>query len=279
MPTSSRVRNAEESVPISAVIIVRDAEATLAVCLQALAFLAEVVVYDNGSVDRTREIAGSFPNVCLHSGPFLGFGPSKNHAAGLARYPWILSIDSDESVSPDLARSVLAADLSDPSIVYAVWRHNYMLGRRVRHAGWGQDWLPRLYHRDSARLSDAAVHENLTWNPGVTVRRLSGALRHDAVRDLGDMLVKVNRYSEIRRQTQPVSHPPGLILLRAWWAFVRTYILQGGWLDGWRGVVIAWSNANGVFYKYMKSYADGALRREQGGNGQQARRRPKSSDQ
>lgn len=265
--------------PISAVIIVRDAEATLAACLQGLVFLAEVVVYDNGSVDRTCDIARSFPNVCLHSGPFLGFGPSKNHAAGLARHPWILSIDSDESVSADLAHSLEAVDLADPSTVYAVWRQNYMLGRRVRHAGWGQEWLPRLYHRNSARLSDAAVHEHLIWNPGVKVRRLSGALRHDAVRELGDMLVKVNRYSEIRRRTRPVSHSPGLILLRAWWAFIRTYLLQGGWLDGWRGMAIAWSNANGVFYKYIKPYADGALRREQVEDGLQARRHQKSSEQ
>ena len=271
------MRNAETSVAISAVIIVRDAEATLAVCLQSLAFLPEVIVYDNGSVDRTQAIARSFPNVCLHSGLFHGFGPSKNHAAGLARHSWILSIDSDESVSQDLGQSLLAADLSDPSIVYSVWRHNYMLGRRVRHSGWGQDWLPRLYHRGSARLSDAAVHEKLTWDAGMTVRRLPGTLRHDAVRDIGDLLVKINRYSEIRRKTRPITHPPALIMLRAWWAFVRTYLLKRGWLDGWRGVIIAWADADGVFYKYMMSYADTALRREHGEKGPQPHRHPKSS--
>jgi len=279
VPNPSPLPNTGALAPISAVIIVRDAEATLPACLQALESLAEVVVYDNGSVDRTRDIAQSFPNVALHSGPFLGFGPSKNHAAGLARHPWILSIDSDESLSPELARNLLEADLGNPSTVYAVWRQNYMLGRRVRHSGWGQDWLPRLYHRDTARLSDAAVHERLEWDPGVEVRRLSGALRHDAVRDLGDMLVKVNRYSEIRRQTRPVAYPPGLVLLRAWWAFFRTYLLQGGWLDGWRGLAIAWSNANGVFYKYMKPYADVALRREQAEDGLPARPHPPSPEQ
>lgn len=262
MTTSGDGRKSDPALPISGVIITRDAEETIADCLRSLAPLAEVVVYDNGSADRTRDIACGFPNVRLHTGPFLGFGPTKNHAAALASHPWVLSIDGDEVLSPELVESLRSIDFSDPSIVYAVWRHNYLLGRRVRHSGWGQDWLPRLYHRETARLSDAMVHENLTWGAGVTVRRLHGPLRHDAVRQLGDMLTKVNRYSEIRRRSQAAPLHPGIILLRSWWAFWRTYLLQGGWLDGWRGVAIAWSNANGVFYKYLKPYADQARRRE-----------------
>jgi glycosyltransferase involved in cell wall biosynthesis len=250
------------ALPISGVIITRDAEATLENCLRSLAPLAEVVVYDNGSGDRTREIACGFANVRFHTGPFLGFGPTKNRAAALASHPWVFSIDGDEAFSPELVGSLRGIDLGDSSVVYAVWRHNYLLGRRVRHSGWGGDWLPRLYHRDKARLSDALVHENLVWGGGITLRRLEGPLRHDAVRDLGDMLVKVNRYSEIRRQSRPDSLHPALILLRSWWAFWRTYVFRGGWLDGWRGLAISWSNANGVFYKYLKPYADDALRRE-----------------
>lgn len=248
--------------PVSAVIIVRDGAATLGDCLAALDFCAEVIVFDNGSTDGSQAIARAFPNVRLHEGGFRGFGPTKNHAASLARHDWILSIDADETVSPELAASLRRADLADPGVVYAVWRHNYLLGRRVRHSGWGRDWLPRLYHRSRARLSDAAVHENLVMDAGVRTVRLDGALRHAAVRDLGEFLVKVNRYSELRRQTRPVALPAGVILLRAIWAFWRTLLLQGGWRDGWRGLAIAWSNANGVFYKYMKPYADRAVAAE-----------------
>lgn len=250
---------------ISAVVITRDAESTIADCLRSMEHLAEVVVYDNGSADRTQDIARTFANVSLHTGSFTGFGPTKNHAAKLARHPWILSIDSDEALSPDLVRSIGAIDQTDTSVVYSVWRRNFMLGRLVRHSGWGKDWLPRLYHRDRARLSDAAVHENLVWDDGVSVRPLEGVLDHAAVRDLGDMLVKVNRYAEIRRQTRPKVIPPAIILFRSWWAFWRTWVLRGGWLDGWRGLAIAWSNANGVFYKYMKPYADAARAKEQRG--------------
>lgn len=258
----------DASWPVSAVVIVRDAEATLADCLASLAFCAEVVVYDNGSRDSTPAIAGQFANVRLYSGEFTGFGPTKNRAAALARYDWILSIDADEAVSAELAESLTAADLTDAAVVYSVWRHNYLLGRRVRYSGWGRDWLPRVYHRARARLTEAAVHENLVFDPGVRVLRLAGPLRHAAVRDIGDLLVKVNRYSELRRRTRPVVMPAPLILLRASWAFLRTLVLQGGFLDGWRGLVIAWSNANGVFFKYMKPYADHAARRESGTDGQ-----------
>lgn len=254
--------------PVSAVVIVRDAESTLAECLASLAFCAEVLVYDNGSCDRTAEIARQFANVRLHSGEFTGFGPTKNRAAALASHDWILSIDADEAVSAELAASLGAADLTDPAVVYSLWRHNYLLGRRVRYSGWGRDWLPRVYHRRCARLTAAAVHENLVFDPGVRVVRLSGPLRHAAVCDLGDLLVKVNRYSELRRRTRPVTMPAALILLRAIWAFLRTLLLQGGFLDGWRGLVIAWSNANGVFFKYMKPYADHAVRGESGSDGQ-----------
>ncbi|MBL8225711.1 MAG: glycosyltransferase family 2 protein [Chromatiales bacterium] len=259
--------------PVSAVLIVRDAEATLAECLASLAFCAEVVVYDNGSQDRSAEIARRFPNVRLQAGEFTGFGPTKNRAAALASHDWILSIDADEAVTPALAASLRAADLTDPAVVYAVWRHNFLLGRRVRFSGWGRDWLPRVYHRTRARLTDAAVHENLTFDPGVRVERLEGPLRHAAVRDVGELLVKVNRYSELRRRTRPVVLPAPVILLRATWAFFRTLVLQAGFLDGWRGLVIAWSNANGVFFKYMKPYADAAVRAEAGAGTQ----RPEAS--
>jgi glycosyltransferase involved in cell wall biosynthesis len=248
--------------PVSAVIIVRDGAATLPRCLESLAFCAEVVVYDNGSTDASPAIARRFANVSFHQGEFLGFGPTKNHAASLARHHWILSIDADEAVSAELATSLTAADLSTPTRVYALERRNFLMGRWVRHSGWGGDWLPRLYHRGHARLSDAPVHENLVWDAAVSVVRLGGALEHQAVRDLGDMLTKVNRYSEIRRRTRPGALAPPLILLRAVWAFWRTLIFRGGLLDGWRGLAIAWSNANGVFYKYLKPYADAALREE-----------------
>jgi hypothetical protein len=164
-------------------------------------------------------------------------------------------LDSDEIASETLIASLSHARRDDPARVYIVERHNYLMGRRVRHGDWGRDWLPRFYHRGHHRYSDAVVHENIVLGAASRPERLEGELKHLAVRELGEFLVKVNRYSELRSQTARPVHSPAVVVFRAGWAFFRTYVLRLGFLDGWRGLVIAWSNANGVFFKYMKPYA------------------------
>lgn len=241
---------------MSAVMITRDAAATLADCLASLAGFSEIIVFDNGSTDETAAIARRFANVRLASGEFTGFGPTKNHAASLAGHDWIFMLDSDEIVSEALVTSLAQADLEDPARIYFVDRHNYFMGKRVRHSGWGVDWLPRVYHRERHRYTDALVHENIALGSGSRPARLEGALEHLAVREIGQFLVKVNRYSELRRQAAQPVHSPAVIFCRSGWSFFRTYVLRLGFLDGWRGLVIAWSNANGVFFKYMKPYAE-----------------------
>ena len=247
-------------------MISRDAEETIAATLESLERFPEVIVYDNGSTDRTVEIARGFSNVSVHEGEFFGFGPTKNHAAGLASNDWVFSIDSDERIGAELLDSIASADLSVDKVAYTVNRANYLRGKRVRFSGWGNDWLLRLYNRHTTALSDAAVHEIVRPPIGGEVRKLNGDLYHDAVRELGDFLVKIDRYTEIRRQHSRRVIPPALIFLRSTWAFIRTYFLRLGILDGWRGLVIAICDANGVFFKYMKPYADRAAERESNDN-------------
>ncbi|MFQ5635938.1 MAG: glycosyltransferase family 2 protein [Gammaproteobacteria bacterium] len=237
-------------------IITRDGEDTIGATLESLRGFAEVIVYDNGSRDRTIDIAREYTNVCLHEGEFLGFGPTKNRAADLARHDWVFLIDSDESVSAELFDSIAGADRSDPGLAYSVLRGNYLRGKLVRHSGWGGDWLLRLYNRTRTGVSDAPVHENVLPPVGGRVARLSGELSHDAVRELSQFLVKIDRYSELRRSENRRLLSPPVVLLRSVWAFLRVYFLQFGFLDGWRGLVIAVGDANGVFYKYMKPWAD-----------------------
>lgn len=251
------------SMQISAVIIVKNAEQTLQTTLESLERLPEVVVYDNGSRDRTLEIAGAFPNVSIHTGEFMGFGPTKNHAATLAKNDWILSIDADESVKPELMENIFLLNPENRQNIYAVHRHNYLMGKRVRHSGWGHDWLPRLYYRGTTTYSDAMVHENVLLPKGSREVKLQGELTHDAVREIGDFLVKINRYTEIRRHYPQRRHTTPMIFVRSLWSFLHTYFLRAGCLDGWRGLVIAVSNAIGVFFKYMKPFADTKIVQEQ----------------
>lgn len=246
-------------------MIVRNAERTIDAALQSLAGLPEVLVYDNGSTDGTIARTRAYPNVVLHTGAFMGFGPTKNHAAGLAAHDWVIAIDADEAVSAELMQSILAADLSDSRTVFAVHRRNFFMGREVRHSGWSDDWLLRLFNRAVTGYDDALVHEKVRDVSGGRLVRLQGALLHEAAAEIGDFLVKVNRYSEIRRQQPLRAHSAAMILLRSGWAFFRTLILRRGFLDGWRGVVIAVADANGVFFKLMKPYADERIRREKSG--------------
>ena len=244
------------AIPMSAVIISRDAEATIGATLQSLRRFAQVIVYDNGSQDQTVEIARGFPNVEVHEGDFFGFGPTKNHAADLAKFDWVFSVDSDERVSPELLENIAGADLTNPKVGYRMLRVNYLRGKRVRFSGWSNDWLLRVYNRTTTCLTNAAVHEIVQPPENGRVNDLVGELSHETVRELSEFLVKIDRYSELRR-TQPRRElSPPVICLRSLWAFIRVYILQLGVLDGWRGLVIAVCEANGVFFKYMKPYVD-----------------------
>lgn len=239
---------------LSAVIITRNAAATLARTLDALDAVGEVVVYDNGSTDDTLEIARRYANVSLYQGEFLGFGPTKRRAVLLARNDWVFSLDADEAPTASLL-DALAGWLPEAEVhqVVEVRRENWLLGRPVRHAGWGNDWLVRVFNRCRHSFNEAMVHESVVVSAATRAVRLEGCLTHLAVTELGQFLDKINRYSGIRARSDRLRvYPVAVIVLKAFFAFWRTYLLQRGFLDGWRGLVIAVANANGVFWKYMK---------------------------
>ncbi len=240
---------------ISVVLMVRDAAATLAATLDSVREFDEVLVYDNGSSDDTLTIAAHYLNVRICKGTFSGFGPTRNNAAALARHDWIFSLDADEVVEPGLAASVAGLALDKPEQVYAVKRQNYLLGRRVRHGGWGSQWLTRIYNRQTHQFTDAAVHEKVGLKSGEQAVQLVGALQHTGMRDAGDFLVKMHRYTMLKAGESTRTYPPGIIFLKTIWAFIRAYFLRLGLLDGWRGLLISVSEANGVFYKYMVIYS------------------------
>ncbi|MDE2234844.1 MAG: glycosyltransferase family 2 protein [Gammaproteobacteria bacterium] len=240
---------------MSAVLIVRDAAATLAATLESVRDFGEVLVYDNGSGDATLEVARRFANVRVCQGAFTGFGPTRNAAAALASHDWIFSLDADEIVEASLAASLAGLALDKPQQVYAVQRLNYLLGRRVRYGGWGSQWLTRLYNRQTHGFTDVAVHEKVELKYGEQPVQLAGSLRHTAMRDAGDFLVKMHRYTMLKAGESTRTYPPVIILLKSLWAFLRAYFLRLGLLDGWRGLLISVSEANGVFYKYMVIYS------------------------
>ena len=241
-------------VNLSVTILTKNSQKHLFDVLSALKMFDEIIVYDTGSEpdDRTLEIARSFPNVVLHQGPFIGFGPTHNVASQLAKHDWILSIDSDEIVTPELAQEIHALTLTRRS-VYSFPRHNEYRGKWIRWCGWHPDYQIRLYHRLDTQFTEAQVHEAIDARH-LKIISLNAPLRHYSYDTVSDFLNKMNTYSSLfalqnqEKKYSSLSHAIG----HGIYAFFKSYILKRGFMGGQEGFEISFYNANTAFYKYLK---------------------------
>lgn len=237
---------------LSAVIIVKNAEHTLEKTLQSLSLFKEILIYDTGSTDKSKTIALTFANVRWIDGYFDQFGATKNRAVASARYDWIFSLDADESVDAQLAQSMLTFPFDDPKNVGEILRENWFYGQAVTVGGWGNDRLIRLFHRRYHQFSNRCVHEAVVIDKNTHVIALSGRLQHQAVTDLAQLITKIDRYSALSAQIVP-KKPFFIIVLKTFYAFIRSYFFQCGFLAGWRGFTIAVYEANNVYFKYLRA--------------------------
>jgi len=243
--------------PISVTLLTKNSRKYLHANLTALQVFEEVVVLDNGSIDDTLEIARQYANTRIICSPFIGFGPLKNLAAEHATHSWILSVDSDEVVSGDLAREILALDLMDTSVVYSLLRHNYYGKKLIKACGWDNDVVPRLYHKASTRFADLPVHEYIQTG-GMREQKLSGSLNHYSYDSISQLIQKMNHYTTLFAQENRFrkSSSPAKSYLKWAFSFFRNYILQRGFLYGYEGFAISFTNANSSFYKYIKLHEE-----------------------
>ncbi len=146
---------------ISVTILTKNSEKHIARCLTALALFPEIILLDNGSTDNTITIASKFSNVLVKSAPFIGFGPLKNMAAAYATHHWILSVDSDEVLSPELVQNIVTRTLQ-PNTIYQFLRHNYYGKRLINACGWQNDYVLRLYNRQATAFTPKEVHESIS---------------------------------------------------------------------------------------------------------------------
>lgn len=242
---------------ISATIVTLNEERNIARAIQSLTCADELLVVDSGSTDHTREIAERLGARVVEE-PWRGFASQKNYAAHCAAHDWILSIDADESLTPDLTTEILALKNDGPQFdAYSFPRLAFYLGRWIRHSGWYPDRKPRLYDRRKAEFVGDFVHESLRVN-GPT-GELRGDLLHFTCNSLSDHLRTLDRYTtlaakELVARGKPVSLPK--LAVDPAWTFVRTYLLQRGFLDGPQGLAIAWMAALYTFLKYAKARQD-----------------------
>lgn len=246
---------------VSVIVITKNEAVNIRGCLESVKWADEIVVLDSGSSDGTVDICRQYTNQVHSSEDWPGFGVQRNRALAKASGEWILALDADERVPPELHREILEVlNRTEEISVYEIPRLSYYCGRAMRHSGWWPDYVARLFRRDTARFSEAPVHERLCYagRPG----RLRNHLEHFSFRGLDEVLDKINRYSTagaLMMRAQGRSASLSGAILHGLWAFVRTYILYRGFLDGREGFMLAVSNAEGTYYRYLKRMYFGLL--------------------
>ena len=238
---------------ISVIVITKNEAASIARCLDSVNWADEIVVLDSGSTDDTVDICRKHA-AHVHQTDWPGFGPQKNRALDRASGDWVLSLDADEWVMPALRDEIanVIAQRQD-AVAFRLPRLSSFCGRFMRHSGWWPDHVVRLFRRGAARFSDDAVHERVIVD-GKT-GTLQEPLMHETFVDLDELLEKMNNYSTLSAQDmQRAGKHAGLAtaVARAAWAFVRTYFLRGGFLDGREGFMLAVATAEGTYYRYVK---------------------------
>jgi glycosyltransferase involved in cell wall biosynthesis len=237
---------------LSVTVITWNEEERLRRCLESVQWADEIVVVDAGSDDKTVEIARAFTDHVLVR-PWDGFARQKNFALDRASGEWILSLDADEEVSPELAEEVRRTIAAPGATGFAVPRRNIFWGRWVRHGRLYPDWQLRLFRRGAGRFVARDVHESVEVDGPVA--RLEGALVHRSYRDVADFIARANRYTTLAadewiRSGRPV-HASDLVL-RPLGRFLSMYFVHAGLLDGWRGFLLAVLYAYYVFVRSAK---------------------------
>lgn len=238
---------------LSVIVITRNEAHNIAACLDSVAFADEAVVVDSGSTDGTVALAQAKGATVVATDDWPGFGPQKNRALDHASGDWVFSLDADERVTPQLRESILAAIAQPRFDAYEVDRLSSYCGQFMRHSGWSPDLVTRLVRKGTARFSESLVHERLV--PAGPVGRLKGHLLHDSMPSFESVIDKMDRYSTAGAQMLLAKGVRGSLaksLGHGLWAFVRTYVLRLGFLDGRLGFALAVSNAQGTYYRYLK---------------------------
>ncbi|MGZ3687893.1 MAG: glycosyltransferase family 2 protein [Bdellovibrionota bacterium] len=240
---------------ISVTIITLNEEENITQCVESVRWADEILVVDSGSSDKTVELARSLGARVLHNA-WPGYGQQKNFAQEKAAHDWVLNVDADEVVSPELAREIRGAvDATEAGRSqargYFFPRKTFYLGRWIRHGGWYPNFLVRLADRRAASWTEPAVHEELRVRGEVA--GLANPLDHYSFSSIQDQIVTNLRYSRLGSQSLQRTGQKPSVLKMIWkpvGKFFETYLLKGGFLDGLAGFIISINAAHSIFLKY-----------------------------
>lgn len=248
--------------PLSVILITKNEERNIAACLDSVAWAEEIILVDAESDDRTVELARGYTGRVFVE-PWRGYAEAKSSALSRASREWVLWIDADERVTPELAQEIREIVSRNPSGIdaYRIARRSYFLGSRIRHCGWYPGYSMRLFRRGKARFSSARVHE------GLIVEGRTEKCAHDFLHYTDETLEqyfgKYNSYTTLAAEELHAAGKRaklGDLLLRPSFTFLKMYILRLGFLDGITGLILCALSASYVFTKYAKLWALGRKR-------------------
>ncbi len=239
---------------LSVIIVAKNEANNIADCVRSALFADEVIVLDSGSTDRTAELAEA-AGAKVVTTDWPGYGPQNHRGIDMATGDWFFSLDADERITPALAAEIRAAIEQADVNGFRVPRISMYCGRFMHHGGWRPDYTWRLARRGQGRFTEHYLHAHLE------VSGRTGTLResivHYSFRDMESVLEKTNRYSSAGARDLLARGRKGSLsraISHGLWAFIRTYFLRLGFLDGRWGFMLAVSNAEGTYYRYIKMW-------------------------
>lgn len=240
---------------LSVIIAAKNEAHNIVACVESARFADEVIVLDSGSTDGTAELAEQQGARVLRT-DWPGYGPQQVRGIQNARSDWVLSLDADERISDSLRTEILQAIAAPFADGYRLPRLSAMCGHFIHHGGWRPDYTLRLVKREKAGFTDHFLHAHMTVDG--TRADLKSSIIHYSYRNLDDVLEKLNRYSSGNAKdlyTQGKQASFSKAILHGLWAFIRTYFMRAGFLDGRYGFILAFYNAESTYYKYLKLLA------------------------
>lgn len=252
----------DNKLPISACILVKNAQKHIKECLENLQDFDEIILLDNESSDDTLKIAHDFnkeyKNLKIYQSKFIGFGPLKNLAISYAKNEWIFSIDSDEVLEKGCLNYLkdFFSKAIDEKTILALPRKNLYKKEWIKACGWYPDYVTRIFNKNYTKFNNNLVHESVIVPKNSNFKKLEFGVKHYAFENASSLLKKLDRYTELyAEQNKGKKHTSILkAILHGFFSFFKNYLLKKGFLYGYKGLLISTCNALGSFLKYLKLY-------------------------
>ncbi|MCK5830182.1 MAG: glycosyltransferase family 2 protein [Methylococcales bacterium] len=239
---------------LSVIIVTKNESEHIECCLLSVSWVDEIIIFDSGSTDNTVEICKKYTPL-VYETDWPGFGPQKQRALEKTTGEWVLSIDADEQITKELRSEIQLAikNQQDNTNGFEIPRLSSYCGKQIKHGGWWPDYVLRLFKKNEGKFSNSIVHERVIVNG--SIRQLNNPILHESYTSLEEVLSKTNTYSSLGAKMLYEKGKNSSLLqaiLRAIWTFFRTFFIKASFLDGEQGLMLAISNAEVTYYKYLK---------------------------